>query len=107
LPKKKIITLDEEDISERKHGLEQYLRTLLNDKIYHHYSLFRFIQLSKELEEEVKSYHAIISVNLDIENITIESKGFELVVDEKNKYKTYVRYTFHLNRKNGEILTII
>lgn len=51
LPKKKIGTLDDKDIQERIEGLEDYLKNLLNDKLYHHYSLFKFIQLKPNLEK--------------------------------------------------------
>jgi PX domain len=60
LPKKKI-HLPENEIGERQKGLEIYLKSLLNDKVYHHYSLFKFIDLSKEFEEDVRQHQTVIS----------------------------------------------
>ena len=38
--------MDDKEIQERAIGLEEYLKNLLNDKMYHHYSLFKFISLT-------------------------------------------------------------
>lgn len=46
--------MSEEHLDERQYELEVYLKNLLNDRTYHHYSLFNFISLNKEQVERVK-----------------------------------------------------
>ena len=54
LPGKKL-NLDEKAQHDRKSGLEFYLKSLLDDRNYHHYSLFNFIGIQKDHLEEFKS----------------------------------------------------
>lgn len=91
--------MDDRDINERIKGLEDYLKNLLNDKLYHHYSLFKFIQLKPELEKSVQKYQTVLRHdNETFEDMRAFSRGHDMVVDES---KPFVRYTFLIERQNG------
>ncbi len=73
--------MDEKALQDRVQGFEYYLKSLLDDKIYHHYALFKFIELKREWEEEFKLILKSVEVTENFNQLNVICKGHELVFE--------------------------
>ncbi|KAM3143684.1 hypothetical protein pb186bvf_004180 [Paramecium bursaria] len=102
-PGKKLISLDEGDIQQRKMDLEIFLKVVLNDRIYHHYSLFNFIGLTKEQVKRVEKIQEQVKFECSmISKLNIQSLGFDEQHD--NQHNKYFRYVYQVSAKTSKYI---